>query len=184
MALPRSRPVRITVPAINVDSSLLALGVEPDGAMQVPSYSKSDTAGWYRYSPTPGQKGPAVVVGHVDSPRYGPGVFYRLGAVEAGDVVRVRRADGIVAVFTVNKVVGFPKDDFPTDVVYGDLDHPGLRLITCGGDYEPSAGGYQENTVVFASLTGIRRPGRSHHDSAAGTVASRLEGGDVNVHTG
>lgn len=168
MTLPRSRPVRITVPAINVNSSLLALGIEQDGQMQVPPYSESDTAGWYRYSPTPGQKGPAVIVGHVDSPRYGPGVFYRLGAVEAGDVVRVRRADGTVAVFTVNKVVGFPKDDFPTDEVYGNLDRAGLRLITCGGDYEPSGDGYQENTVVFASLTDTERQGRPRHGSKEG----------------
>ncbi|MGH3446207.1 MAG: sortase domain-containing protein, partial [Nocardioidaceae bacterium] len=119
----------------------------------VPPYKPSDKPGWYRYSPTPGQVGPSVIVGHVSSAHYGPGIFYRLGKLHTGDVVRVRRADGVTATFTVRRVASYPKASFPTKRVYGDIDHPGLRLITCGGDYDPEGSGYPDNTVVFASLT-------------------------------
>lgn len=149
-ALPESLPERVEIPAIGVRSSLIQLGLAADGTAEVPSFEDADQAGWYRYSPTPGEIGPAVLIGHVDSPE-GPAVFYQLSQLSSGDIIRVDREDGSVAEFTVDTVTSFGKDSFPTEQVYGDIDHPGLRLITCGGDYDAGSGGYQANTVVFAS---------------------------------
>lgn len=154
VAMARSVPERIDIPAIDVHSRLLTLGRNQDGTLQVPPYEPTDKPGWYRGSPTPGQVGPSVIVGHVHSARYGPGVFYRLGRLTAGDRVRIGRADGTVVIFRVTRVAAYPKSSFPTRSVYGDIDHPGLRLITCGGRYRPQAGGYQSNTVVYARFIG------------------------------
>lgn len=149
--LPRSAPLQVEIPAIDVRSSLLELGLAQDGTAEVPSSEDADQAGWYRYSPTPGELGPAVIIGHVDS-ETGPAVFYRLQDLTPGDDIRVEREDGTVAEFTVDNIDTFAKDSFPTEQVYGDIDHSGLRLITCGGTYDGGSGGYQANTVVFATL--------------------------------
>lgn len=154
--LTRSVPVTLDIPAIGVHSDLLALGLNADRSVEVPPLDTPDSqAGWYRYSPTPGELGPAIILGHVDSAAYGPGVFYRLGALRPGDLVRITRADGTVAIFRVDRNVRYPKNAFPTDEVYGNIDHPGLRLITCGGRFDPEAGSYQDNDIVFASLVRV-----------------------------
>jgi sortase (surface protein transpeptidase) len=119
--------------------------------MEVPD--DYDVAGWYVHGPRPGDIGPAIIAGHVDSKR-GPAVFYRLRDLAEGDSIEVGRADGSVAVFRVDAVEQYPKNRFPTAKVYGDLDHAGLRLITCGGDFDRSRGHYRDNIVVYASLTG------------------------------
>jgi len=154
--LPASAPVRIDIPAIGASSELLQLGLNPDGTVQVPPLDRDSKAGWYRDSPTPGEVGPSLVLGHVDSAEYGPGIFFRLGDLRPGDEISVDRSDGSSAVFTVDRVASFPKDDFPTLEVYGNTDRAELRLITCGGDFDPSARSYVDNIVVFASLTGSR----------------------------
>ncbi len=112
---------------------------------------ESDEPGWYDGSPTPGELGPAVILGHVDSARSGPAVFYDLAALLPGDTIGVTRADGTTVTFRVDEVARYPKRAFPTEAVYGDLDHAGLRLITCGGDFDRSAGSYEDNIVVYAS---------------------------------
>ena len=145
-------PVRVSIPAIGVSSSLLQLGLNPDRTVQVPPLSADSRAGWYRYSPTPGQLGPAVLLGHVDSAEYGPGVFFKLGALRPGDSVTVDRADHRAAVFRVERVVSYPKDHFPTLEVYGNTDHAALRLITCGGKFDLSTHNYESNIVAYASL--------------------------------
>ena len=145
-------PVRVSIPAIGVSSSLLQLGLNPDRTVQVPPLSADSQAGWYRYSPTPGQLGPAVLLGHVDSAEYGPGVFFKLGALRPGDSVTVDRADHRAAVFRVERVVSYPKDHFPTLEVYGNTDHAALRLITCGGKFDLSTHNYESNIVAYASL--------------------------------
>jgi hypothetical protein len=152
--LPPSEPLLLTIPSIRVRSSLLRLGQNADGTLEVPAPPHYDRAGWYRYSPTPGALGPAVIAGHVDSARGGPSVFFRLGELRKGDEVSVRRADGTVAVFAVDDVRRFPKSAFPTDLVYGNTDHAALRLITCGGPFDRSTGHYLDNVVVTASLLG------------------------------
>jgi sortase (surface protein transpeptidase) len=152
VALPRSVPTHLTIPAIGVDSPLMQLGRNADGTLEVPPYDKSAPPGWYRGSPTPGQVGPSVILGHVDTYKAGPVVFYRLAQLKPGNVVEVRRQDGRTAQFRVYRVENVPKKTFPTLEVYGDTVKPELRLITCGGDYDPQVHDYVDNTVVFASL--------------------------------
>jgi hypothetical protein len=128
------------------------VGLTPENALEVPAPGPHyDEAAWYRHSPTPGSLGPAVILGHVDSAT-GPSVFFRLGEMQRGDRISITRADGSVAVFLVDQVHRYAKNDFPTEVVYGDIDHAGLRILTCGGAFDDSTGHYLDNIVVFASL--------------------------------
>jgi LPXTG-site transpeptidase (sortase) family protein len=135
-----------------VDSELVSLGLNPDGTLAVPTGPDYDKAAWYNGSPTPGSLGPSVLEGHVDSAANGPSVFYRLGEVKAGDSIEVDSLDGTTSTFTVSRVEVYPKDAFPTMEVYGDTERPELRLITCGGDFDPATGHYRDNTVVYAEL--------------------------------
>lgn len=155
--LARSAPTRLSIPSIGVASDLVNLGLAADDSVQVPPLAKDSKAGWYRYSPTPGQLGPAVILGHVDSAKYGPGVFFKLGALKPGSLVNVTRADSSVAVFRVDRVVSYPKNNFPTLQVYGNTRNAALRLITCGGKFDFKAHNYLSNIVAYASLVS------SHH---------------------
>ena len=146
--LARSVPVRLQIAAIGVDSRLMDLGLKADGTMQVPP--SGFPAGWFTGAPTPGELGPAIIAGHVDWK--GPGVFYDLHSLKPGDRVTVTRKDGTKPVFRVTRVQQFPKDQFPTKSVYGNIDHAGLRLITCGGSFNSSTGHYEDNIVAFADL--------------------------------
>ncbi|TFV55484.1 class F sortase [Geodermatophilus sp. DF01-2] len=148
--LPASDPVRVRIPALGVTSRIMHLGLERDGSMEVPPGAYP--VGWYDRSPTPGQLGPAVLAGHVDWEGE-PGAFYGLRELRVADIVVIDRADGTVATFRVDRVEEHPKDDFPTKDVYGDIDHAGLRLITCGGAFDEDTGDYLDNVIVFASLT-------------------------------
>ena len=142
-------PASVEVPSIGVQSKLIKLGLNADRSLQVPqSYT---LAGWYTKGAKPGEKGPAVLVGHYDSVD-GPGVFYRLTELQPGQTVRVPRADGTVATFNVDRVERFSKGQFPTDRVYGKVAQPELRLITCGGTFNYRTRHYEDNVVVFASL--------------------------------
>jgi sortase (surface protein transpeptidase) len=142
-----SLPVALTIPSIGVQTSLVRLGLTASGALQVPP--STAVAGWYTGSPRPGAIGSAVIAGHVDS-RVGPGVFFRLSSLRPGDRVYVRRADGTLSVFRVTAVSQFPKDGFPTAAVYGPTPDAELRLITCGGTFDPQLRSYVSNTVVYA----------------------------------
>jgi len=142
-------PVRLQIPAINVSTSLVKLGRLPDGSLEVPK--DWDTAGWYDKGPRPGQPGPAVILGHVDS-KTGPAVFYQLRALRPGDTVRVGLADGRILVFRVQRVQRYPKDKFPTEAVYFPTLNRELRLITCGGEFDYAAGSYRDNIVAYATL--------------------------------
>ncbi len=157
LILPPSPPVALSVPAIGVDASLIDLGRTPDGAIEVPSLDDPDSKpGWYENSPAPGSLGPAIILGHVDSREFGPGVFFSLNQLKPGDSIDVTRKNGTVAIFTVDTVRTVQKSDFPTSEVYGNLDHAGLRLITCGGEFDENARSYESNIIVFASLVGSR----------------------------
>lgn len=146
-------PVAIDIPSINVSGPVNSVGLNPDRTLEVPAPGPLyDQAAWYRGSPTPGRVGPAVILGHVDSARNGPSVFYDLGRMSVGDRVTVTLADRSVRTFAVDAVRQFPKDDFPRFEVYGDTAGPELRLITCGGPFDSAARNYLDNTVVFARL--------------------------------
>jgi sortase (surface protein transpeptidase) len=149
-----SAPVALSIPAIGVRSPMQRLGQTADGELAVPAPGPEyDWPGWYRYSPTPGSLGPAVIVGHVDSAANGPSVFWRLGSLRPRDLVRVTRADGSIAIFAVDDVRRFRKTRFPSQLVYGNTNHAALRLITCGGPIE--GGHYRDNIVVRASLVRV-----------------------------
>jgi len=148
-------PGRLQIPALGVSTTVVGLGLNADGSLQVPG--NFSQAGWYRASPTPGALGPAVVVGHVDSAASGPAVFYRLADLRPGDGISIQRADGSTAVFTVTGVREYPKDHFPTGLVYANTSDAALRLITCGGGFDAVSGHYRDNIVVFARLTGSLR---------------------------
>jgi sortase (surface protein transpeptidase) len=150
--LPASVPTRVRIPAIGVDAPLIALGLSPDGSVATPPLDRPDEAGWYDDGPTPGEIGPAVLLGHVDSAKSGPAVFYKLGRLKPGELVAVARRDGRTAQFRVDSVERFPKTAFPTERVYGDLPYPALRLITCGGAYDRRRHEYRDNVIVFAHL--------------------------------
>jgi len=142
-------PVRLQIPAIDVSTPLVKLGRLPDGSLEVPK--DWDTAGWYDKGPRPGQPGPAVILGHVDS-KTGPAVFYQLRALRPGDTIRVGLADGRMLVFRVQRVQRYPKDQFPTEAVYFPTLNRELRLITCGGEFDYARHSYVDNIVVYATL--------------------------------
>jgi sortase (surface protein transpeptidase) len=142
-------PARISIPAIGVSAAVVRLGLKPDGTLEVPS--DFDDTGWYTGGPAPGETGPAVVAGHIDSQR-GPAVFYRLRELRPGDEITVGRADGSSVRFTVDGIAQYPKRAFPTEAVFGPSPDPILRLITCGGSFDRSRRSYRDNVVVTARL--------------------------------
>ncbi|MEU6710305.1 class F sortase [Nonomuraea sp. NPDC046802] len=145
------RPTAVYIPSIGVAAPLMELGLDERGAIENPPFHPPNLAGWYRYGPVPGQRGAAVITGHLDT-RTGPAVFADLRNVKRGEQVQVLRADRSVAVFVVDKVEHTPKRSFPAKKVYAKLDYPGLRLVTCGGAFDRQAHSYQDNTIVYAHL--------------------------------
>lgn len=157
VVLPASPPARLRIPALDVDTAdVTDLGLRADRTMDVPD--DAGTVGWYTRSPTPGERGPAVLAAHVDWKRR-KGVFHDLHRLKPGDQVMVERVDGSVASFAVLRVEQYPKDRFPAKAVYGDVESPELRLITCGGQFDRKARSYRDNIVVYAAMTsGSARP--------------------------
>jgi hypothetical protein len=144
-----ANPTRVQIPAIGVDAPLVRLGLQTDRTMEVPV--DFDVAGWYDDGPRPGEYGPAVIAGHLDS-EVGRAVFYRLSQLDPGDEIHVRHADGEGSTFVVTRVARFEKQAFPTADVFGPTIEPELRLVTCGGGFDFARHSYLGNTVVFASL--------------------------------
>ncbi|MGW0362157.1 class F sortase [Streptomyces sp. NPDC002990] len=165
--LPASSPVRVRIPAAGVDASpVLGLGLEADGTVEVPSVADADKIGWYTKGVTPGQTGPAVLIGHFDTAR-GPAVLKDVSRIRVGDEVTVSRADGTAAVFRVRELEQVDKKRFPTAKVYGDTARPELRVITCGG--EITDGHRPDNIILYADLVGWDgvRQNRPHEQPAA-----------------
>ncbi|MEV8320001.1 class F sortase [Streptomyces sp. NPDC059900] len=150
--LARSVPRRVSIPSLGVSSELETLGQNTDGEMTTPE--NPDLAGWYEPGPTPGSRGPAVIAGHVTW-NGADAVFKGLKTMKTGDTIEVAREDGKTATFTVDRVEEYPKAKFPTLEVYKNIDHAGLRLITCGGDFDADRHYYSSNVTVFASMTGV-----------------------------
>ncbi|MGH7196041.1 MAG: class F sortase [Candidatus Saccharimonadales bacterium] len=150
-SLPRSIPTHIAIPAVNISANIISVGRDSSGAIQMPPILATHTTGWYHYSPTPGQIGPAVIVGHVDNYQT-VSVFWRLRYLKPGNIITINRADGSIVKFKVTALKQFAQADFPTEKVYGNINHAGLRLITCGGSFSHQTGSYNQNTVVYATI--------------------------------
>jgi hypothetical protein len=151
-----SRPQQLTIPSIKVDAPILDVGLASDGTVDVPPLQRHDEAGWFDGGPTPGQFGPALIVGHADT-KSGPSIFYHLSQLKAGQKIEVTRSDRSIAIFEVNSVEHYNKGRLPLQRVYGDFSRPSLRLMTCGGTWIGGKQGYSDNIVVFASLIGSRK---------------------------
>ncbi|WP_380281567.1 class F sortase [Kitasatospora purpeofusca] len=154
--LDRSKPARLRIPQINVDAPFTELTLNPSGQLNAPPPDDKNLVGWYRDGVSPGERGAAVVAGHVDT-RKGPAVFLLLSLMLPGNKVEIQRADGTVAVFAVDGVETFAKDAFPDQRVYGRTPDAQLRLITCGGTYDKKRRDYLDNVVVFAHLESSRK---------------------------
>ena len=139
--------MKITIPSIGVDASIIKLGLASKGILQVPT--SGAIAGWYTGSPTPGEIGPSIIVGHVDMSGK-LGVFFHLKDLKIGAKIDVQRQDGSTVAFAVTAMASYLKSQFPTEKVYGNTNFAGLRLITCGGKFDSKTGHYLSNIVVFA----------------------------------
>ncbi len=145
---------RVRIPAIRVDAPVTPVGLDAQGWVEAPPAEESNLVGWFTGAVSPGERGTAVLVGHVDN-NTGPAVFYGLGALSKGNSIEVLRSDGRTAVFEVYGVEVFAKDNFPGTRVYGSTGVPELRVITCGGTFSRDSG-YSGNVVAFARLTDVR----------------------------
>lgn len=151
-AAPRpAGPGRVVIDRIDVDAEVIDLGLDPEGALEVPTDFAQ--TGWWTGGARPGEEGPAVIVGHVDSVD-GPAVFFRLEELVPGDEVTVVADDGTPTTFVVERSRQVAKDDFPTEEVYGATDEAELRLVTCDGDFDRSTGHYDDNLIVFLRAVG------------------------------
>lgn len=150
-------PIRICIPAIGVDASVMQLGLNADRTIATPPLSQVSVAGWYKYSPAPGVVGPSVILGHVDSAQAGRGVFFDLGLLHSGDKLSMVRADGMIAKYRVTRVAEIPKTQFPTQEVYGNTADAVIRLITCGGKFDAAAGSYNDNIIAFGKLVSLHK---------------------------
>jgi sortase (surface protein transpeptidase) len=151
----RSRPLTLIIPALGIRTSVGTLGLLPDHEVMVPT--NTHTVGWYRDGPTPGQMGSAVILGHVDSYQ-GPGTFFYLKDLKAGDPITLDLANGAVTHFVVTKVVQYAKTSFPDRLVYGSHGFRALQLVTCGGTFDHATGHYESNVVVFSRLVSATKP--------------------------
>jgi sortase (surface protein transpeptidase) len=142
-------PVSVRIPAIGVNAPVIRLGLNLDRSLEVPE-DWGETGRWSGGA-KPGKNGPAVIVGHVDS-KSGPAVFFRLRELRRGDEISLSGRSGKRVVFEVLRLERHPKNDFPTDEVYGSSRLPTLRLITCDGDFDESTGRYVDNLIVFARI--------------------------------
>ncbi|MGH3695407.1 MAG: class F sortase [Pseudonocardiaceae bacterium] len=148
---PAVDPAGVDIPKISARSTLIPLGLDDRGALQVPDVNRPEQAGWYSLGVKPGETGPAVIVGHVDGGGRA-GIFYRLKELSIGDEINVGLVDGRMLKFEVSSVEKVLKNNFPTSRIYGDVDHPALRLVTCGGQFDRTRRSYLSNVIVYADI--------------------------------
>ncbi|MGJ6962716.1 class F sortase [Streptosporangium sp. G11] len=155
-AMQPSSPVRLVIPRLGVNAPVRSVGLDRKGTIEVPPVGDPNLVGWYRSGPTPGEAGPAIMLGHKDT-RSGSAVFSRLDEIRNGDVIEVHRKDGIIAVYTVGGLEQAEKSVFPTQRVYGQSPTPQLHLITCGGVYDRATGHYTDNVIAYATMTSAKK---------------------------
>ncbi|MBT2368215.1 class F sortase [Streptomyces sp. ISL-10] len=155
-ALPRAKPKRLKIKEIAVDAPFMGLSIDSKGQLEAPPANNSNLVGWFQEGVSPGERGTAIVAGHVDT-KTGPAVFLQLSVLKKGSKVDIAREDGTVATFVVDSVESFMKSNFPDKRVYADTPDAQLRLITCAGTYDKKAQDYPENLVVFAHLDSVRK---------------------------
>ncbi len=146
-----STPTRILIPQVGIDGNVIDVGRGVTGNMAVPV--KFTDVGWYRYGPVPGQKGNAVIAGHVDNGHGKPGTFYRLSDVNVGDAIYIENTNGEKIKFVVKEIrlVDYfnpSKEDMKA--IFGPSDKERLNLITCEGTWIPEKKTYSNRLVVFA----------------------------------
>ncbi|NUR87787.1 MAG: class F sortase [Nonomuraea sp.] len=151
-----STPVRIVIKRLGVNAPIKSVGLAKNGTIEVPPSDNPNLVGWYRNMSTPGEQGPAVLLGHKDT-RTRSAVFSRLGEIRYGDTIEVKRQDKTTAVFTVGGIEQASKKTFPTERVYGSRENAQLHLITCGGAYDRTIGHYNDNIIVYATMTSSYR---------------------------
>jgi sortase (surface protein transpeptidase) len=151
----RSRPLRLIIPSLTINTVVGILGLQADHQVMVPT--NTHIVGWYDDGPTPGEIGSAVILGHVDS-FTGPGTFFYLKNLKAGSTITVKLADGVVTHFAVTKVVEYSKTAFPDQLVYGSHGTRTLQLVTCGGTFDHETGHYESNVVVFSRFVSSSLP--------------------------
>ncbi|WP_165486018.1 class F sortase [Frankia sp. Cppng1_Ct_nod] len=152
-----NRPTFLRIPGLGVAAAVGPVGLNADGTLEVPlSWGQ---VGWYEYGPSPGEVGAAVLVGHYDSTT-GPAVFYRIGKLKQSDIIDVNSTNGTVVRFTVDRLQEVSKNAFPETDVYGKVDRPELRLITCGGDFDKKTHHYLDNVIVYAHVISGSTPVR------------------------
>jgi len=147
-ATPVVAPASIRAPAIGVDNTVVEVGVDPDGLMTIPA--DVDEIGWYRFGPTPGAPGAAVLAGHVDDRVQGRGAFFDLQRLAPGDEVTTTDTDGASTTWVVTGRTTYDKVSLPIDELMTREGTPRLVLITCGGDFDRTARSYASNVVVVA----------------------------------
>jgi len=143
-------PVQLSVPSLKINTSFVPLGLTATREIEVPK--DPSTVGWYKYGAKPGAVGPVVIVGHLDDQRGRPSVFWNLRDIKLGDRVVIKRQDGTDAIYEVTEKAEYAQDQFPTEKVYGTIDHAGIRLITCSGKYSAIKQRYSKNLIVFGKL--------------------------------
>ncbi|MGW8557578.1 class F sortase [Streptomyces tubercidicus] len=155
LALPRSAPKRLSIPQIAVNAPFTPLTIGPTGQLNAPPAGDKNLVGWYKDGAAPGERGSAIIAGHVDT-KTGPAVFLQLESLKTGSTINITREDGIIATFKVDSVETFNKARFPNERVYADASTAQLRVITCGGAYDRKVKDYVDNVVVFAHLASYR----------------------------
>ena len=145
-------PVRLIIPAIGLNASIEPVGVQPNGDLQTAQLQPWDDVGWYKSGAIPGQRGTAVIDGHLDRPGGSAAVFWNLRDLHAGDAVMVINAQGKTIRFHVTQILSYPPQQAPLQQIFGNGGGTFLNLITCAGDWIPNQHQTTLREVVYTTL--------------------------------
>lgn len=143
-------PLRLIIPKLSINAQVQKTGINATGAMGVPT-NFTDVA-WYQYGTVPGEKGSAVLDGHVDNGLGLDGVFKHLGDITVGDEIDIETNNGNILRFIVSNVELYPYTEVPNDLIFNRNDRARLNLITCEGAWVKGERTYDHRLVVFATL--------------------------------